>query len=283
MDLGLVGHQAGQHPGEAHRLSTEVGPHQLGAATGRVALVEDEVQHGQDRAQPVGQGGGVRYPVGDLGVADLALGPHQALGHGGLGDQEGPGDLVGLEPAEQPEGEGHLGVGRQGRVAAGEDQPEAVVVHRSHLLGLVSFVQQGGLGVAVAPGGLPPEPVDRLVAGGGHDPGARVGRDPGLGPPGRGHQERLLDRLLGDVDVPEAADQGGGGRAGLLAEHLRQLRRPDRRATGHPAQASGSSWKGRTSTLPLQAALPRAARSRAASRSGTSTTQKPPMSSLVSR
>ena len=43
-----------------------------------------------------------------------------------------------------------------------------------------------------------------------------------------------------------------------------------------------SSWKGRTSTLPLQAAEPRRASSMAASRSAASTTQNPPICSLDS-
>ena len=34
------------------------------------------------------------------------------------------------------------------------------------------------------------------------------------------HHERVLDRLLGDVDVAEEADQGRDRPAGLLAEDL---------------------------------------------------------------
>jgi hypothetical protein len=35
----------------------------------------------------------------------------------------------------------------------------------------------------------------------------------------KGHQERLLDRLLGDVDVTEDPDQDGHGTAVLFTEH----------------------------------------------------------------
>lgn len=58
--------------------------------------------------------------------------------------------------------------------------------------------------------------------------------------------EGLLDRLFGDVDVTEAADQGGNGPPRLLTEDLFDLPTVD---CSRAAQA-GSSWKGRTSTGP---------------------------------
>ena len=52
--------------------------------------------------------------------------------------------------------------------------------------------------------------------------------------------ERVLDRLLGDVDVAEDADQDRHRAAVLLAEDTLDLR-------GCGAQYSASSWNGRTS------------------------------------
>ena len=52
---------------------------------------------------------------------------------------------------------------------------------------------------------------------------------PGLGgrpsrrPPAQRDGERVLDRILGDVDVAEDADQGGHRSAGLLAKDLADL------------------------------------------------------------
>ena len=77
--------------------------------------------------EPVGQLGRRGDAVGRVVVAQLALGPHDPLGDRRFGHDEGPGDLGGLEPAEQAQGERHLGVGRQRRVAAQEHQPELVV------------------------------------------------------------------------------------------------------------------------------------------------------------
>jgi hypothetical protein len=62
--------------------------------------------------------------------------------------------------------------------------------------------------------------VDRAIAGGGHEPGARVcGRSvsrPTLG----GDGERLLSGFLGEIEVAEEADQCGEDAAPLLAEDL---------------------------------------------------------------
>src|SRR5674536_164630 len=77
-----------------------------------------------------------------------------------------------------------------------------------------------------------------------------------------------LIRVLGEVDVAEDTDQGGGAAAGFAPEDLVER-------VGHPCA-------GRTSTGPSQAAAALPAHSRAASRSVASMTQKPPICSLVS-
>jgi hypothetical protein len=65
---------------------------------------------------------------------------------------------------------------------------------------------------------LAAEAVDRSIAGSGRDPAARVGRQTVACPCAQGDGERLLDCVLGEVDVAEGADQGGDRSAGLLAE-----------------------------------------------------------------
>jgi hypothetical protein len=59
--------------------------------------------------------------------------------------------------------------------------------------------------------------------------------------------ERVLDRLLGDVDVAEGPDEHRDGTAIFLAEYTFDLRAFYLR---QPSQAFGSSSKGRTSTGP---------------------------------
>ncbi len=173
-DLGLIGHEPGQQPSQPDGLRAQVLPGQLLPRAGRVSLVEHEVDHGQHRAQPDRQVGLLRHPVRDAGVADLVLGAHQPLGHRRLGHQERPGDLGGGQPAQQTQRQGHLRGGGQRRVTAGEDQPQPVVAHGPLLGGLLTGVQQRGLGVPVRAGGLPAQSVDRPVAGRRDDPARRA-------------------------------------------------------------------------------------------------------------
>ena len=70
---------------------------------------------------------GGRHREGDARVADLALGPDEPLRHGGLGHQEGMGDLGRRHAGKGAQGQRHLGLEGQRRVAAGEHQPEPIV------------------------------------------------------------------------------------------------------------------------------------------------------------
>jgi hypothetical protein len=62
------------------------------------------------------------------------------------------------------------------------------------------------------------EPVDRPVPSGRRDPGTRVGRDTAIGPDLEGGDERVLDGLLGEIEVAQDADQRGDRPSLLLAE-----------------------------------------------------------------
>jgi hypothetical protein len=99
-DLGLVRHELRQLPSEADGLGAEVVANEPLPGARRVALVEYEVHDRQHGAQAVGEVGVAWHPVRDPGVADLGLGPDQALGHRRFGDQERVGDLPGREPAQ---------------------------------------------------------------------------------------------------------------------------------------------------------------------------------------
>src|SRR6266851_4628458 len=65
---------------------------------------------------------------------------------------------------------------------------------------------------------VPAQPVDRAPPRGGGDPAARVRWQAVPRPEAKRQRERILDRVLGDLDLPEDPDQGGHGPAGLLAE-----------------------------------------------------------------
>ena len=92
--LGLARHQLGQQAREAQDLGGEAGglPGQGGVLIG---LGVGDLERGQHRLQPFRPGLAARNLEGYAGVADLALGPGDPLQHGGLRDQEGPGQPLG--------------------------------------------------------------------------------------------------------------------------------------------------------------------------------------------
>ncbi len=94
----------------------------------RVALVEQQVEHGEHGTRALRQQVRRRNAVRDAGVADLVLGPHQSLRHGRLGHEERACDLGSRQPGERAQRERDLRLDRQRRMAAREDQPQAVVL-----------------------------------------------------------------------------------------------------------------------------------------------------------
>ncbi len=205
--LGLAGHQRRQHAGEPDGLVAQLRADQR-ALGGGVALVEDQVQDGQHPIQPLGQQLGRRDAVGDGGSADLALGPYEPLLDRRLAHHEGARDLAAGETTHGPKRERHARVGRERRVTAGEDQPQAFVGDLAHLV--AQSLQMGELAKGVGAFPQPPfspQAVDRAVPGGRGDPRPRVVRQ-ALGRPAlQRHREGVLHRLLGQVEVTEHADE----------------------------------------------------------------------------
>jgi hypothetical protein len=244
-DLGLGGQRArGQLevPAQADRLDAQLAAHQRVAAGRGVALVEDQVDHRQRRVEPHRQLVGVGHPVRDAGVADLALGAHQPLRHRRLGHRERARDRRGRQPADQPQRQRHLRGGCQRRVAAGEDQPQPIVgdrLGRGGARGLLARLV-GDDRPQLDPSA---DRVDGLVAGDLHQPAARLGGR-AVGPRRRRRRERLLHRLLGEVEVAVAHAQ-------RRRQHARALgaeRGLDR--GGHGALASLTCWCRRGSGAP---------------------------------
>ena len=217
--LRLLGEQLAEDPCQPDGLAGELGAHRVAVAGGEVALVEDEEQYRQHAAEPLGEVGGLGYPVGHLRRRDLLLRPSDPLRHRGLGHEERLRDLSHGQLTEEAERQRDPRLRCERRVAAGEQQPQSVVLDWSGVLvGRVVVVHEGRL-VLRAALLLAADPVDRAVARGGGEPAAGVGRYAELRPLlQRGH-ERLTRRLLRDVDVTEAADERGDQSAVLLAEN----------------------------------------------------------------
>ena len=210
--LGLVRHQRRQDAAEPDRLVAQLAAHERVGAGREIALVEDQVESRQHRAQPIRQVIAARDLVGDPSVADLALGAHDALLHGRLAGEKRACHLGSGEPPEQAQGEGHLGLARERRVAAGEEQAQAIVGYRVHVVAWIALVRARRgesleLAQLVQIAALAADAVDGAVARGADDPGAGVAGEPVAGPALDRDHEGLLHRLLGQVDVAEDPDQ----------------------------------------------------------------------------
>jgi len=105
-------------------------------------------------------------------------------------------------------------------MAAGEDELQAFVGKRrcahGHL-GPIACEEQGRLR---GEGPVATDPVRRSVPSRRDQPGAGVGGDALARPSIGGDGERLLRGLLGEVEVPEEADQRGQDAAPFFAEDL---------------------------------------------------------------
>ena len=160
-------------------------------------------------------------------------------------------------------------------MAAHEDQLELIVsevVHVGivHEVGRIERHAAADLRTRSPPGellllattNLTPQEIDAAAAGHREEPRRRVPRQSLDRPSGDRDRDRFLQRLLGEVEIPNRAHERAEQLARVLAV---QLLDP---AVAH---APGISMTGRTSTVPKPASGICAANSMARSRSGTST------------
>ena len=232
--LGLVRQQRREHAPEPDRLRG-----QLAAAV--VAGVEDQVDHREHGREPLRQrllpGHGERDP----GAADLRLGPRQPPLHRLGRDEERRRDLLGREPAERAQRQRHLRLARQRGMAAREQQLQAFVGdHR--LLPHHGLREQRELRREHL---LAPEPVDRAPPRHRHQPRARIARRAVARPALGGERERVLDGLLGELEVAEQADQRGQDAPPLVAEGALDQRRNPRtgRISTQPPMRAAGTWE----------------------------------------
>jgi hypothetical protein len=135
-----------------------------------------------------------RHAQRDAGVADLPLRADEPLRERRFGEEEGACDLGRLEAADEAQRQRDLGLRRECRVAAGEDQFEAFVGDgRLLVVGkLLGACEQLRLARECL---LAADPVDRRVPGRRDDPGARVRGRPVARPAFGGANEGVLPRI----------------------------------------------------------------------------------------
>ena len=215
----------GELAGEPDRLARQVHPVRV---AGRV----DEVEHAQHDGEVTGL---VQTAGGRAGKR--ALGPADPLRHRRLRHVEGVGDLPGAQAADGTQGQRHLGGGREVGVAAAEEQEERVVALHGRR------PARPRLGVrrllAAMAGGLAAAGVDEPPGRDRRQPRARVARRV-LGPHPQRLQQRLLQRVLGGIEVLAAPDQTREHPRDESAQ--RALVQRSRRLVGHAASVvSGRS------------------------------------------
>ncbi len=125
------------------------------------------------------------------------------------------------------------------RVATGENQPQPVV-DDVVILGIAELERHIRLTRHLA--ARLAQPVDGLETPRGNEPGARIGRRAVHRPALHRRRERVLKRLLGEIEVAEQADQSGENATGFRA-----VDRLDR------VYGWLNSMIGRTSTVPCLA------------------------------
>ena len=204
-------HQRSHQPPQTDRLGRDVRPHERPAPRRRVAFVEDQIDHGQHRVEPRRHVVGVGHHVRDARVANFPFRPHQPLGHRRGRNEKRARDFVGLEPAQRPKRQRDLGVERQGRMAAGEDQSQPIVRDLARVVvGFLDGPVEPRRPVCVERLGRllpPPEAVDGLVAGRLDDPGARKLGHPRVAPLVNGGGKCFLGRLFGQIEVAQEPDE----------------------------------------------------------------------------
>src|SRR5256885_12891002 len=214
-----------------------------------------------------------RYPERNSRGADLSLGADEALCHGRLADEERVCDLRGGEPSDLSQRERHLRIGGKSRVAAGEDEREPVVGDRAHAVILLRKVAQACQELGLAGEGLlATDTVDGAIARGRDDPGAGVAGHAFVRPTVDRDRERVLDGVLGKLEVAEDTNEDRDCTAPFLTEDL-----VDSRVRRGPP-AGQRSTTGRISIEPYSAAGTIDASRIASSRSGSRVRKRPPIS-----
>ena len=167
--FGLGRHQPVKQVGEPLGVVDEVA--RVRPRRGRqVALVEQQVDHGEHSRQAGAELVGVGNPVRDARVGDLPLGAGDPLRHRGLRHEERPRDLGRGQAAHDPQRQRDL----RRRGSAGWQQMK-ISRSRSSALGLDGPLQLRQLGAVVV---FAPQRVEAAAAGDREQPGVRSLRDP---------------------------------------------------------------------------------------------------------
>jgi hypothetical protein len=180
----------------------------------------------QDHAKPILALRLGRQVEAGAGVPDRLLRAADALGHRGLGDQEGVRDLGRRQAADRSERQRELRRHRERRVTAQEQERERVLPlgDRSR----IGHVEDRVLFLATTAGALAAPPVDQPPGGHRDEPGSRALGHALLGPLRRGGEQRLLHGVLARVEPVVPTDEHAEDLRRELAQQVLDAGRVDR-------------------------------------------------------
>src|SRR5262245_39907342 len=224
--LGLVWKERGQTARKAKGIGNEVSPDELSVRGRQVTFVEQEVQDAENGVETWWERRAIRDLVRDAGARDLLLCPSHALSDRCFGDQECTRDFRDGETPKRAQSKCDLRLGRERGVATGEDQAELIVGNR-RVLNIVlrtlsPLIQTECKRQLATPGFDDPEvpkPVNRFASSGRRKPRAWGCRHAVLWPPLKSGHERVLKRILGEVEVAQESNQRCQDCAGLRLEN----------------------------------------------------------------
>ena len=206
-------HQRSHQPPEPDGFCRDIRSYQRPASRRRVAFVENQINHRQDRVEARRHVVGVGHDVRNARVANLPFRPDEPLGHRRRRNEKRACDFVSVEAAERSERQRYLGFQGEGRMAAGENQPKPIIRDFGRVVvGLLDGPVEPRRPVGVECFGrlLPaPQPVDGFVTRGLDDPGAWKLGHAGVAPLVHGSRKRFLSCLFGQIEVAEEPDQRG--------------------------------------------------------------------------
>src|SRR5438552_1650976 len=180
-----------------------------------IALVENQVDHLEDRSEPCDALGPTRHLEPDVRLGEGPLRADDALGDARNRDEEPPRDLLGRQTTEYAKGERDTCVFREDWMARHEDEaedivPEVLVDRRVQVVvSLIALDIAPELFVLALERLATPDQVGRAMLRGRHEPGTRSLWYARRGPLLERGNEGVLCELLSGPDVADEASQPG--------------------------------------------------------------------------
>src|SRR5438874_1207812 len=215
VDFRLGRRQLGQDPAQTERVLAQRRSDPVLARSRGIALVEDQVDHLEDRGEARRALGPARHLEPDVCLGEGPLRPDDALRDARDRHEEPPCDLLSRQTAEDAKGEGDTCVPRKDRMARHEDEaeevvPDVLIDRRVRVYALLSpFDIAPHLFVLALERLAAADRVDRAMLRRRHQPGARLLRHTRGGPLLERGNESVLRELLGRTDVADETSQPG--------------------------------------------------------------------------